>query len=186
MNTRHVVSLGSIIAFVIMAPGISNGQGGKPVSGLVTLKANCTTSPTGGDGRRHACDSPWQEYKAPGDFVIAERGLTVRETSGNGSEHGCPHHFDGYVEVIPGTGIKQPTIFRLRAHARSPKGHWAGRGWAFCEANFVQVEVPRYTAEEVAKMKIPPVSDDDDTPPDLTGISVEEAKAEVEESFERN
>ncbi|MER9623299.1 hypothetical protein NKI98_17955 [Mesorhizobium sp. M0222] len=156
----------------------------KPASGLVTLKANCTTDATGGDGRRKACDSAWQEYQTPGDFVIAEISKTVRETSANGSEHECLSHFDKYVEVIPGTGIKQPTVFRLRAHARSPKGHWAGRGWEYCEATFVQVEVPHFTEKEMSQWKaMPPLAPETEESPDLQGSQVQPSDGQVDNSM---
>ena len=37
-----------------------------------------------------------------------------------------------FVEVIPNSGITQPATATASAHARSPSGHWSGRGWESC------------------------------------------------------
>ena len=156
----------------------------KPETGKVIVKANCTTTSTSGSGRRHACDSPWQMVQTTSGFVIAEHSLRVRETSGNGSEHQCVHRFDKYVEVIPGTGITAPTVFYLRAHARSEKGHWGGRGWSYCEATFIQAQIPTLTAEEekMAKaMNLGPPEEQGESVP--AGDKVEDAKFEFESSM---
>ncbi|RWB36654.1 MAG: hypothetical protein EOQ42_31445 [Mesorhizobium sp.] len=174
--------LGASVIFSLNL-GSSAGEP-KSVTGKVTLKANCTSGATGGDGRRKSCYSPWQEYKTPGDFVIAERSKAIRMTSANGSANDCNNHFDGYVEVIPGTGIMQPTIFRLQAHARSPRGHWSGRGWTYCEADFVQVEIQRLSEEEKTQVSaLQPVKGETEPQADLGGHGVEPASVQFEESI---
>jgi hypothetical protein len=97
-----------------------------------TLSAECTTDATGGDGVRHDCDSQPSTLTAPAGFVFIQNGLTGGETSGNGDEHECRNGWSNFVEVLPGSGITQPRTFSLRAHARSPSGHWSGRGWSVC------------------------------------------------------
>jgi hypothetical protein len=32
-----------------------------------------------------------------------------------------------YVTIIP--GVSFPRTVQFKVHARSPKGHWVGRGW---------------------------------------------------------
>lgn len=97
------------------------------------ISAECTTDSTGGNGVRHDCDSTPSVVTAPDGFVFIQNGLSGGKTSGAGDEHDCRFSWSNYVEVIPGTGITQPRTFTLQAHARSPSGHWAGRGWVNCE-----------------------------------------------------
>ncbi|MCA0943270.1 hypothetical protein LCM28_25585 [Salipiger pacificus] len=107
-----------------------------------SIKVECTTKSTGINGVRNDCYSDWTYLKAPAGYVINEKASTVRLTSGNGSTAICEKKFDGYVEIIPGTGIKQPTSVQIRSHAVSPKGHASGRGWAHCEANVTMTKLP--------------------------------------------
>ena len=97
------------------------------------MTAECTSKATGGNGARNACDTRWEVFTAPEGYVFAKETLKGGETSGNGSEHECRVRWGSYVEVIPGSLITQPTIFKLQAHARSPKGYFTGRGWENCE-----------------------------------------------------
>lgn len=105
------------------------------------LTAECTTKATGGDGTRSACDSERSQIRAPANYVFVQNSLSGGEVSGNGSEHECLFGWDRFVEVIKGTGITQPTVFWIQAHARSPKGHFSGRGWAHCKYT---VKLTRY------------------------------------------
>ena len=98
-----------------------------------TVVANCSTRPTEWNGKRHACDSQWSEAVAPTGYVFSEATLRGGAWSYQGSEHGCLVEWDRRVEVIPGTHIYQPTVLRVRAHARSMKGHGKPRGWAECK-----------------------------------------------------
>ena len=98
-----------------------------------TVVAECTTGTTSMSGARNGCDSAWSEAVAPTGYVFSKESLQGGEWSGAGSEHECLIAWDGNVEVIPGSKILQPTILRARAHARSAKGHGAGRGWAKCK-----------------------------------------------------
>ena len=128
MNIRFLLGSCSIIAALA---GWLPAAHADVVSQVMT--AEWTTDATGGDGRRHVCDTKWQVFTAPAGYVFAKESLKGGKESGNGSEHECRLLWDKYVEVIPGTEIKQPTVFKLQAHARSPKGHWTGRGWAHCK-----------------------------------------------------
>jgi len=96
------------------------------------VTCECTTDATGGDGVRHACDSTPSIINAPPNHVFNQNNVRGGETSGNGDEHGCPLAFSKFVEVIPNTGLTQPTTATTTCHARGPSGHWAGRGWVSC------------------------------------------------------
>lgn len=100
----------------------------------MTITAECTTDETGGDGVRHDCNSEPSTGTAPDGFVFNQNQAVVSKTSGTGDEHSCNFGWSDFTEVLPGTGITQPKTFTLSAHARSPSGHWAGRGWAKCTA----------------------------------------------------
>jgi hypothetical protein len=106
------------------------------------ITAECTTRPTGGDGVRHGCSSKRSEIRAPEGHVFVQNSLQGGLTSGAGSQRDCRFAWDNYIEVIPGTGITQPATLYLSAHARGPKGHFAGRGWAHCRYT---VKITRYT-----------------------------------------
>ena len=105
------------------------------------IAAECTTKPTGLDGIRDTCDSAVTRITAPDNHVFAEKTLAGGETSGTGSEHECRLKWEDYIEVIPGKKIMQPRTVTLQAHARGPRGHLAGRGWAKCKYT---VEVTKY------------------------------------------
>jgi len=105
------------------------------------IAAECTSKATGGDGTRNSCDSAVTRITAPDNHVFAEKTLAGGETSGSGSEHECRLKWEDYIEVIPGTKITQPRTVTLQAHARSPRGHFTGRGWAKCRYT---VEVTKY------------------------------------------
>jgi hypothetical protein len=69
--------------------------------------------------------------QAPDGFVLSQNSLSGGLISGNGSEQECHVDWSQMTEVLP--GITQPRRLTLRAHALSPKGHFAGRGWATCK-----------------------------------------------------
>jgi len=108
---------------------------------MQTITAGCTTDATGGDGVRRACTTEMTRISAPDGHVFAERTLVGGKTSANGSEHDCRVGWDDFVEVIPGTKILQPRTITLQAHARSPRGHFSGRGWVACR---YEVQMARY------------------------------------------
>lgn len=112
----------------------------EPVVQTVSVSAQCTTDKTGGDGVRHACDSERQTTTAPAGYVLAKETVSGGLTSGNGSEQECHVGWADPIDVIP--GVPQPRTITLVAHARSPKGHWAGRGWATCKFTVNMVPVP--------------------------------------------
>lgn len=103
-------------------------------------RAECTTKATGGDGARSGCDSAWSTHKVPSGYAYVEDKLEKGFTSKNGSEKRCDHAWTDEVEIVKGTGITQPTTLKVRAHARSPRGHFAGRGWAKCYFKGVYVK----------------------------------------------
>ncbi len=123
-----------LIAFFI--PTIVNADSNR----LQIVTSECTTKATGGDGVRHGCVAKPSSVNAPADYVFAEKSLIGGKKSGAGSQHECIYSWDNYVEVIPDTGIKQPTKFTLYSKARSPKGHFKGRGWVECEYKFQLVK----------------------------------------------
>lgn len=105
------------------------------------ISTQCTTRPTGGDGRRHGCQSDWVKLTVPSGYVINKDASQVRVTSGAGSHSLCHQRFSGEVEVVAGTGLMAPTVTEIQADARGPSGHWAGRGWAHCKADVVFTKI---------------------------------------------
>ncbi|MBK1611866.1 hypothetical protein CKO44_00075 [Rubrivivax gelatinosus] len=117
-----------------------------PAQAVQRVTAQCTTDATGGDGVRHDCDSAPTVITAPEGFVFIKdgpKGLAGGKTSENGSEHECRYDWSDFVEVVPGYGITQPRTFTLQAHARSPHGHFSGRGWVVCEYHLTLSALPR-------------------------------------------
>jgi hypothetical protein len=88
------------------------------------------TKETGGDGVRDSAWSGWDVNKAPPDHVINRDTVKVEWHSQNGSENSYDLVYDGWVELVPGTNLKFPQTIKVRTFARSPKGHWTGRGWS--------------------------------------------------------
>jgi hypothetical protein len=96
------------------------------------VTAACTTRATTADGRQRSCRSERQTIRAPEDHVFVQNSLQGGFTRRNGSTNNCFHGWDDFVEVVPGSGITQPKTFWLQAHARSPRGSFAGPGWTAC------------------------------------------------------
>ncbi len=143
MNVTDIIVAASASIAVLIAV---TAQAAEPArSDIVTqhIKTECTTKSTGGDGVRHDCFSNWTVLTAPAGYVINEKQSQVRLTSGNGSVKVCEQEFSAYVEVIPGTGIQQPTAVMFRSKALSPKPYWGGRGWAHCEAIVPMTKLPQ-------------------------------------------
>lgn len=113
---------------------VAPGQATVPQAGF-TLTPECTTEATDGDGVRHSCSSSWSTFTTPADHVVVEKGVRCVKTNANGSENSCDIRFANWVEIIPGTGIVQPMTVSVRAEARGPRGHWAGRGWTNCSCS---------------------------------------------------
>jgi hypothetical protein len=86
------------------------------------ISANCATLQTAADGSRPACDSKHVVLHASADHAFAQNSLQGGEVEGEGSEHECRFGWDNFVEVIPKSGITQPTTLWIQAHARSPTG----------------------------------------------------------------
>ena len=104
------------------------------------ITAECTTKATGMDGKRHGCSSKWSIITAPTGFVFAKDTFKGGKVSKSGSEHSCQTVWEGDREVVP--GVKQPTVLKIRAKARSPKGYNSGRGWVNCEFSVQLVRLP--------------------------------------------
>lgn len=130
--------LGATLLGLTVLLGLAVAKAAAPQA--VTVTAQCTTDSTGLDGRRAACDSQVQKVTAPDGYVLAKETAKGGLSSGNGSEQECRVRFTDNVEVIP--GLPQPRSIELQAHARSPKGHASGRGWAVCSYSVNMVPLP--------------------------------------------
>ncbi len=104
------------------------------------IVAECETKPTGGDGVRHNCDSQVSRITVPNGYVLAEKSLKGGFISEAGSSNECRVGWEDYVDIVP--GITQPRTITLQAHAKGPKGHWAGRGWTKCKYTVEMVKLP--------------------------------------------
>ena len=81
----------------------------------------CETKATGGDGVRHSCESTVC-YKAPPGWTIKGE-VNVVDRSRNGSEYSISAISYGY------NSFGQTEEACVRVKARSPHGHFSGRGW---------------------------------------------------------
>ena len=117
-----------VLVAVLLAPAQA------ALAQVQALTAECTTRQTGGDGARHRCTSDPQTIVAPEDHVLIENSLKIERLSRNGTGGYCSDHIEwgNYVEIIPGSGITQPTSLTVHVSARSPRGYWTGRGWIRC------------------------------------------------------
>lgn len=131
-----------IVFFLVSIGNLSHAD-------ILEFRTNCTTKATGCDGTRSSCYSNPQEHTVPSGYVLVEKSLDVIHESRNGSAYSCDVSFRDWIEVVPGTGIKQPTTIWMRAHARSPKGHCAGRGWMHCLYKVKRVDLPNHPDEEI-------------------------------------
>lgn len=92
------------------------------------LVARAETEATLPDGRRRAEWGPWESVTAPEGFVINKDKINVAAIVERGSENRDERVFEDWVEIIPGSGIELPRTFKVRAFARSSRGHSAGGG----------------------------------------------------------
>jgi hypothetical protein len=84
------------------------------------VKADCTTGPTHFDGSRQ--DITCQQcYAATKGYVIVQNATGSRIVGGF-NERTCSTSFSDFVEVLPGSGITQPTKACTIGFARSPGG----------------------------------------------------------------
>ena len=128
----------AVIIVALMIPGMLFADSHETAQELST---QCTTKGTGGDGVRHWCDAPPDMLRAPAGHVLVEHSLRGGKVRGNGSVSRCFFDFGDFVEVIPGTGIMQPTSLKIYGHARSPGGRWSGRGWVECRYSVKMVRL---------------------------------------------
>lgn len=134
----------------------SDASAKEPAKSVVTpqdVVVECVTDATGGSGRRHGCDTAWSVVRAPQGYFIKTSSHTLR-AEGNGSEHDCFFNFGDPVEILPGLGVTQPTSFSARAHARSPKGHFSGRGWSKCYHHLEFAALPSQPIARKARKKV--------------------------------
>ncbi|WP_405081881.1 alkaline protease [Paenibacillus chitinolyticus] len=92
------------------------------------LRPKAETEATLPDGRRRANWGDWQSVTAPQGYVINKDKINVSAIVERGSENTYEKVFEDWVEIIPGTGIELPRTFKVRAFARSSRGHSAGGG----------------------------------------------------------
>ncbi|WP_338911932.1 hypothetical protein [Mycetohabitans rhizoxinica] len=114
-----------------------------PVSAFAEIQeieAKCTTGGTSAGGERKGCDSELSSFTAPEGYFIAEKTLNGGLIESNGSEHDCRVGWADPTDVIP--GVTQHRTITLQAHARSPKGHSSGSGWARCKYTFEVNKIP--------------------------------------------
>jgi hypothetical protein len=64
----------------------------------------------------------------PVGYVINKDKTDVHVLIEMGSEHTYTIEYDNPVEIVPGTHLTYPTTIRVKTHARSSKGHGAGKG----------------------------------------------------------
>jgi len=105
-----------------------------------TIHTEVTTKGTEWNGKRHSATSDWTTFTAPAGYVIVEKEVQTAWKGRNGSENRVDVTFDDYVEIVPGTGIKQPRTVRIRSHARSPRHHHGARGWTKADVIVRQVK----------------------------------------------
>ena len=100
-------------------------------TGGFEIISEVTTKATTWDGAR---DSEWSgpsKNTAPDGYVINRDTVKVEWLSDAGSENTYQMHYDDWIEIIPGTGLKFPRTITVRVFARSPKGAFHGkRGWS--------------------------------------------------------
>jgi hypothetical protein len=106
------------------------GYKGENLMAGFELVSEVTTKATDLDGARHSAWSDWSSTTAPDSHVINHNEVKVEWLSDNGSENTYQMVFDGWVEIVPGTGLKFPQTIKVQTYARSPKGMFGvGRGW---------------------------------------------------------
>ena len=104
------------------------------------ISSEVTTGTTSGSGARVNKDSDWAEFTVPDNYGIIENETVVEIISARGSEHSYKLEYANEVEIVPRTGIKQPTTIRVQTHARSSRGHFAGSGSMKVKIDFVYVQ----------------------------------------------
>ncbi|CAK7257682.1 MULTISPECIES: hypothetical protein [unclassified Shinella] len=146
---RSTAHLAVTLAISGAAIVFQTAAGAEDMQHLTEMKisANCTTGSTSWDGRRAACDSPLQEWKAPAGHALDRESLSGGLTTKNGSEYDCRVNFLDFIEVVP--GLHAPTKVTLQAHARSSggMGNSGKRGWATCEYTLRMVALPKTEAD---------------------------------------
>jgi hypothetical protein len=93
-----------------------------------TIASEVSTGTSGSDGARVSKTSDWTVYTVPANYVINKDKTSVNIISERGSEHTYKVDYADFVEIIAGTGIKQPTTIKVQTHARSSKGPKGGGG----------------------------------------------------------
>ena len=107
------------------------------------ITASCSTRQTVGSRDRLACTTAPTVVRAPAEHVFVEKSAKGGRTRGYGSAQDCRLSWSDPVEVLPGTGIAQPTAAILVAHARAAGGRFSVRGWVECKYTFNVVKYTR-------------------------------------------
>ena len=88
--------------------------------GEIAFEATCGATPASGE--RNSKTSDRTKFTVPDGFVINKDKTKVHVISKRGSEHTYKVEYEDEVEIIPDTGIKQPTTIKAQTHSRSSKG----------------------------------------------------------------
>lgn len=104
------------------------------------IASEVSTGTSGADGTRVSKDSDWTKFTVPDGYVIVKDKTDVKIVSERGSEHTYDLQYADDVEVVSGTGIKQPTTIQVKTHARSSKGPFGGGGGMKVEVKFTYVK----------------------------------------------
>lgn len=114
MNSLLKVSMISLCLILPMTPGVSSAN--DPFD----FKSDCKTKGTSAFGDPDRCNDQ-DCFTAPSGFVIVQNKTKV-DTSGRGEPRCSLPQYENLVEVIPGTGITQPTKVCVSARGKSEPG----------------------------------------------------------------
>lgn len=106
------------------------------------LSAVADTEATSLSGERKSNWSDWDQVTAPEGFAINKDKIKREAVSERGSENRDEVVFSDYVEILPGTGVELPRTVKVRAFARSSRGHGGGGGHTHYkyEVPFVKIQ----------------------------------------------
>ena len=131
LRTISMVTL-ILMGFASVAPAAEEKKG------EVASEATCGATPPSGE--RNSKTSDWTKFSVPEGFIINKEKTKVDIESERGSEHTYIVAYEDYVEIIDGTGIKQPTTIKVQTHSRSEKGAGGGGGNMKVKVTFFYVK----------------------------------------------
>ncbi len=141
MKKSRTMGLALVLCSALLTGFASQVQAADPDTQTQTIHTEVTTKGTEWNGKRHSATSDWTTFTVPAGHVIVQNEVKTVWKSRAGSENRVDIEFDDYVEIVPGTGIKQPRTIRVRSHARSPRHDRGARGWTKADVIFRQVKV---------------------------------------------